>query len=1173
MKEEREETEEKEDSEKLLYDELYLNENNKVNKTIDLSIYDNNTKKIENYKLINEEDEILLCKEEEIKEIKNIKENDENNILIKELYEGEDNDFIFYLNKNKIKNKLLKNSIEFERSYSNTTIDIFNNDEMDKIYKEVQLKHPRNILDGKIYKYSFFSWSGFFGCNKKEYLSLGLGYTTYFNTMKLLIILFLIIALINSYLIKLYRQFNSVYKFNNDGLLKTTIGNSVITYFNTSIIFCYKYQEENENKDNFKSNDIIHLTFDCENNLLYELTTIRRYYNIDPNKVKYEYQQGKNKTEFNIDNYEYHQYKKKFLAKNLVDNLNDKIIYTFHENKIEKNAQTKIDLNFTLDQMDYYFFYSDDSIIYEKFENYLDIFYYTCVVKSNDDDIIKLNNSDLEISLVIITVITLIIIIIFYFVYKKSISKDNKDYQINNIFINNFTLILHGLKIESDDFEKELNDLINFLSKVIKKYQYLLISNNNNNFEENIDFDIFDVSISHVNEKKIEVFKKIKSLLNKIEDIQNDNESIKQKIKNNLRGVYRSMHDIAVNLTDKKDEKNSDEDENNDFNNESDTNGENNNLKTNKLLEPNKISYEEKKKRIERKRTEIIEKKNNITIDITKLHQEYNLKNYVDIYITFRNQLIPNFIYKLYNKNKITRFFYYIFCQKHKLKDYYYKNQWLNFNLANENPSDIQWENYYVSTTKKFGRRCLSVFISIIFVGGTAIINILLNLIETTDMNMASLIKSLFIQIINICSSFILHILTKFEKYSSNSKDITSDISKYFWLNFLIQITVLFNIKKYMLIFSYMGIEYYYIQNRAIIINMILSIFTSQLSPLFFYFWNLLKRFSDSKYNNGRTTKIIDKIKYEKIYLGPEFPFAERYAKLFVNLSICLFFGINSPVIYFFFILFLIITFLVDKFLIINYYKKPKFYGTFLSKKVINYFYLGAFLYIYGLFFNASNPYLFNNSLLKDNFELDNDSNILYYIILYCNPISLIYYIICLIIQEDRENYLLFYNFNPSLLIHFFIFVIFFINLTSMIKKKFNNKNNLLSVLNISPVEIGTLYTQEELEKYYEIKKLQLFDLIIECDKNNKIKDNYSHLINNYMNVIKYLKKNIDKKSEKPKVVIDTDSNNIGDDFISLKDDNLMRNNQLHLTGDISYNQSFIPKYEIYNNFSLMKNL
>ena len=92
MKEEREETEEKEDSEKLLYDELYLNENNKVNKTIDLSIYDNNTKKIENYKLINEEDEILLCKEKEIKEIKNIKENDENNILIKELYEGEDND-------------------------------------------------------------------------------------------------------------------------------------------------------------------------------------------------------------------------------------------------------------------------------------------------------------------------------------------------------------------------------------------------------------------------------------------------------------------------------------------------------------------------------------------------------------------------------------------------------------------------------------------------------------------------------------------------------------------------------------------------------------------------------------------------------------------------------------------------------------------------------------------------------------------------------------------------------------------------------------------------------------------------------------------------------------------------------------------------------------------------
>ena len=45
------------------------------------------------------------------------------------------------------------------------------------------------------------------------------------------------------------------------------------------------------------------------------------------------------------------------------------------------------------------------------------------------------------------------------------------------------------------------------------------------------------------------------------------------------------------------------------------------------------------------------------------------------------------------------------------------------------------------------------------------------------------------------------------------------------------------------------------------------------------------------------------------------------------------------------------------------------------------------------------------------------------------------------------------------------------------------------------------------------------------------------------------------------------------DEYSELKDENIFKNNILHLTGDISYNQSFIPKYEIYNNFSLMKNL
>ena len=85
--------------------------------------------------------------------------------------------------------------------------------------------------------------------------------------------------------------------------------------------------------------------------------------------------------------------------------------------------------------------------------------------------------------------------------------------------------------------------------------------------------------------------------------------------------------------------------------------------------------------------------------------------------------------------------------------------------------------------------------------------------------------------------------------------------------------------------------------------------------------------------------------------------------------------------------------------------------------------------------------------------------------------------------------------------------------------------------------------------------------------------DNYSYLVNNYMLVIRYLKQNIDNKSNKQQNKIDINSEKDDDEYSPLKGEDIKRNNQLQISGDISYNQSFISKYQIYNNFSLMKNI
>ena len=123
------------DFEELLFIENEETEKQNINKEFHLKIFNYNEKKPDNYILLNQDEDLLLCKEEAIKEINSNKENKEE-ITIKELFKGEDNDSFFYINKKETKKNFLKNIIELDKENENSKVDILDNknkEEMEKI--------------------------------------------------------------------------------------------------------------------------------------------------------------------------------------------------------------------------------------------------------------------------------------------------------------------------------------------------------------------------------------------------------------------------------------------------------------------------------------------------------------------------------------------------------------------------------------------------------------------------------------------------------------------------------------------------------------------------------------------------------------------------------------------------------------------------------------------------------------------------------------------------------------------------------------------------------------------------------------------------------------------------------------------------------------------------------
>ena len=1085
----------------------------------------------EKYTFINEEKESLLLKDEFV--------NNQYQIRIQELFQNE-NDGQYYVNKEKIKEKYLKNCFDLEKNDQDVVINRKDQNEMDELYKEISLKHPRKFIDGQIQKYSFCSWTGCFTCNKckflekNEFYPMGFGISSYFKTLKLFIFFFLIIAAANFMAVKHYLQYKSVIN-DNTFFFKTTLGNTKITTYNA---VHYHFGRSNFPK----------LPLKCLQN-----QTIGKFlYGIELNSLSDAGNlEFKNETDiyFNGTNFE------KMTKKNM-DYFNEKIVECNYVNECNLTIDKKIN--------DYYLISMDRDI-------YL---YYECYDKSLMPENTEPNT--LKSKTELISAFTLGVLILLYYYYNFATDMDNKEYHKDKITINNYTLVLKGLKRRSKNFLQELNDLTDHLNKVIASEnntfeQDLTFFKNGDNgnyseFVRNKNMNIFDISLSTVNEKIISIINNIKSLKDEIQDIKEGQDTMAKKVVNKIYTAVSNVTSLYTQVKNKYKGEEDDDDENDQVLIDASTN-ENITEKNQKKIDKNKEKIQKQIRKVAKN-------------EIGGLHMDSDKNSYVDIYITFRNPSISNYVYQNYNKNFIQRFLLFICCRIKTIRLFYYKRQWLNFEIASNAPTNIIWENAYISTKNIICRRICSYSISFItIIVSSFIFFFLYKYLDSVENKMKSYYITGIIQVISIISSTILEKLTKLEKNSNLTKQMTSDIGKYFFLNFAVS-TISVNIPSF---FTYKKFHSTYpIIMSSILQSMLLSTVTAHLSTLAKCLFNLFKRYLDSDCQNGKKTKLKKKMEYEELYIGPDFPIATRLSSIFVNLGLCLLYGTSSPLIYLFFALYLTTTFIVDKFLVIHFYKKPPYYDnyfTILTRKIL---FFAIIVNIYGSIYYIANPYLFNyyqnNSIDFGYVGFD------LYLIL--NPFTCVNKLLGHYSRELAINY---YNFNNLcntfilLLIALFLPMILLATICRN-KQKEKGKNDTLQ--NAPNIDIGLVYTLDELNKYYEIKKLKLFKFILHFGKKNtKDFEKYSKLADNYKDSIDYLQQNIKYKNsliymkndyynQQSNMMNQNQNQNImntsPDSNILIQKDKEEKSNDRLLIGDASYNLAFIPNYEIYEYFDLL---
>ena len=598
-------------------------------------------------------------------------------------------------------------------------------------------------------------------------------------------------------------------------------------------------------------------------------------------------------------------------------------------------------------------------------------------------ELIKITRTEMAYVCVFIDILSMIILLVACIVIYKKSNQRKIEYRSENVLISNYTLTIHNIEFHSKNKEKEISDLIKHFRSVMDSEL---------NLERTGGEDIVSPQ-----------------LINPTRDIAKSSNNM---IINNPIIYDINYPSFSTSILD-------------------------NMIKMNRLRTKYTAALANNKK----EESDKLEKKYNLLEEkIKNEHVSGDLKTFNEIYLTMRNHKMTEFYYKLYKRNKAERCCLICCCQKKKIKHLYYKNKWLDVNIAENEPSNIKWENVAYSPFKRCCRKFLVIILSFIIIiasfgviigskaaqqtlsdsyntstdctqynitdtllqneinnknltsnqrvyqycfcqdkyqvngyqfvsdinfGSETICKDWLDLyIKTTAINAAIVI---IVPIINSLLFIMLKLLTSFER----NKDLTSDMMSNFIKIMIMQsintglIILLVNLRsttvreeipKFPILtgnFKDLDPQWYLNVGTTIILYMIINIITPHIAAIF------SKIFKECKLCCCKNNKIgITKQEYLKSNMGEDFFIEGRYAQLATTLFVALLYSSGMPILYLMIFGFILITILVDKFLVLRYYRLPKQFDVYITKVFINIvlicivFHLLMGIWIYG------NPYL-----------------------------------------------------------------------------------------------------------------------------------------------------------------------------------------------------------------------